>query len=68
LLWASQFPFYMTFYFAKAALLSIYLRLFPPFMRKRRFVLWMVIIYCAVAFAVTMLSTLLICRPIEGNW
>ena len=58
----------MTFYLAKAALLSIYIRLFPTFMKKRRIVLWGTIIYCALAFAVTILSTLLICRPIQGNW
>ena len=66
--WISQFPFYLTFYFAKAALLSIYLRLFPPFMRKRRLLVWAVIVFVACAFVVTILSTLLICLPVEGNW
>jgi hypothetical protein len=68
LLWSSQFPFYLTFYFAKAALLAMYLRLFPEFMRKRRFMLWVVVGYCAAAFLVTILATALICRPVEGNW
>ena len=66
--WASQFPFYLTFYFAKAALLAIYVRLFPVFMRKRRFILWTVIIYCAIAFGVTILATLFICQPFEAYW
>ena len=66
--WISQFPFYLTFYFAKASLLSVYLRLFPVFMKKRRFILWAVIGYVAAAFLVTILVTIFICRPIEGNW
>jgi len=61
-------PILHDLYLAKAALLSIYIRLFPTFMKKRRIVLWGIIVYCALAFAVTIFSTLLICRPIQGNW
>jgi hypothetical protein len=68
MIWVSQFPFDMTLYFAKAALLALYVRLFPVFMRKRRTVLWAVIVYTAAAYLVTELTSLLICRPIEGNW
>lgn len=68
LLWASQFPFFLTFNLAKATLLSIYMRLFPVFMVKRRIVVWAVIVYCAAAFVATIFLTLFICYPVERNW
>lgn len=64
----SQIPLSLAFYFSKAALLARYLRLFPHFMRKRRSILWAVIAYSAAAYVVTLLTTIFICRPIEGNW
>ncbi|KAF5550071.1 integral membrane protein [Fusarium napiforme] len=36
----STYPFYTTFYFSKAALLAVYLQIFPSFMVKRRRFLW----------------------------
>ncbi|KAF5594292.1 integral membrane protein [Fusarium pseudocircinatum] len=40
LLFASSFPFYTTLYLCKAALLAVYLQVFPEFMVKRRRFLW----------------------------
>ncbi|KAM0199482.1 hypothetical protein ACHAPA_004984 [Fusarium lateritium] len=41
-MWAGIIPFFTTFYLCKASLLVVYLQLFPPFMKKRRFVVWTV--------------------------
>ncbi|KAF5634228.1 integral membrane protein [Fusarium sp. NRRL 52700] len=40
LLFASSFPFYTTLYLCKAALLAVYLQVFPEFMVRRRRFLW----------------------------
>ncbi|KAF4425049.1 hypothetical protein F53441_14197 [Fusarium austroafricanum] len=40
LFWASSIPFFTTFYLCKAALLSVFLQVFPRTMRRRRIVLW----------------------------
>ncbi|KAH8734169.1 hypothetical protein BGZ61DRAFT_491579 [Ilyonectria robusta] len=66
--WFISIPFYMTLYFSKAALLSMYLQIFPNFMRKRRMFLWATIIYVALSFAASILLFCLICLPIETNW
>ncbi|KIL90492.1 hypothetical protein FAVG1_06224 [Fusarium avenaceum] len=39
-MWACVIPFFTTFYLCKASLLVVYLQLFPPFMKKRRIVVW----------------------------
>ncbi|KAI8668618.1 hypothetical protein NCS57_00673500 [Fusarium keratoplasticum] len=39
MIWVSVIPFFTTFYLCKAALVSVYLQLFPPFMKKRRMLL-----------------------------
>ena len=67
-LWFSKLPLDLTFYISQAALLAVYLCLFPSFMRKRRFILWVIVAYRAAAYVVTLLTTAFICRPIEGNW
>ncbi|KAF5535430.1 integral membrane protein [Fusarium napiforme] len=66
--WANAFPFYTTFYLCKASLLVIYLQLFPPFMVMRRFMVWIVVVYCICAYIVTMSLQLFLCYPIQRNW
>ncbi|KAK1574464.1 uncharacterized protein LY79DRAFT_523820 [Colletotrichum navitas] len=66
--WASQFAFFTAFYLCKAALLTLYARLFPPFMKTRRRILWATIVYCGCAYTATILTTFFICRPLRGNW
>ncbi|KAM0424901.1 hypothetical protein ACHAPT_009957 [Fusarium lateritium] len=68
MVWASVIPFFTTFYLCKAALVSVYLQLFPPFMKKRRMALWATIIYCVVAYVVSIALQLFLCFPIERNW
>ncbi|KAH7154307.1 hypothetical protein DER46DRAFT_702914 [Fusarium sp. MPI-SDFR-AT-0072] len=64
----SNYPFYVTFYLSKAALLAVYLQIFPVFMVKRRRFLWAVIVYVAVCFIITMLLLSLSCLPVWRNW
>ncbi|KAF5686352.1 integral membrane protein [Fusarium circinatum] len=66
--WVNPFPFYTTFYLCKASLLVIYLQLFPPFMVMRRLMVWIVVVYCACAYIVTISLQLFLCYPIERNW
>ncbi|RGP60405.1 hypothetical protein FLONG3_10871 [Fusarium longipes] len=66
--WASMIPFFTTFYLCKASLLVVYLQLFPPFMNKRRMVLWAVVVYCVCAFIASICLQLFLCFPIERNW
>ncbi|KAH6962115.1 hypothetical protein BKA56DRAFT_637067 [Ilyonectria sp. MPI-CAGE-AT-0026] len=47
--WLANIPLCTTLYLSKAALLSMYLQIFPEFMRKRRIFLWAVITYVAMA-------------------
>ncbi|KAH7141530.1 hypothetical protein B0J13DRAFT_585862 [Dactylonectria estremocensis] len=68
MIWASVIPFFTTFYLCKASLLFMYLQLFPRFMKKRRIALWATIIYCAVAYIVSMSLQLFLCFPIQRNW
>ncbi|KAF4451840.1 hypothetical protein F53441_5159 [Fusarium austroafricanum] len=67
-MWAGIIPFFVTFYLCKASLLVIYLQLFPPFMKKRRMVLWGTVFYCAAAFITSLCLQLFLCFPIERNW
>ncbi|EWG49248.1 hypothetical protein FVEG_16448 [Fusarium verticillioides 7600] len=64
----SSYPFYTTFYFSKAALLAVYLQIFPSFMVKRRRFLWAVIVYVAISFIITILLLSLSCLPVWRNW
>ncbi|KAF7557617.1 hypothetical protein G7Z17_g567 [Cylindrodendrum hubeiense] len=68
LFWVSSIPFFTTFYLCKAALLAVFLQVFPKFMRKRRIFLWCIIGYVAVSYIVSLLMVLCICLPIETNW
>ncbi|KAK1689356.1 hypothetical protein BDP55DRAFT_652967 [Colletotrichum godetiae] len=66
--WSGQFPFFTAFYLCKATLLSLYARFFPIFMETRRKILWGTMVYCSCAYVTNMLTILLICRPVQGNW
>lgn len=68
LFWISNFPFYAGFYLSKAAILAFYEQLFPVVLRKRRFMLWMTVVYVACAWLVTTSVILFHCWPIEANW
>ncbi|KAM5353052.1 hypothetical protein ACJZ2D_017069 [Fusarium nematophilum] len=68
LFWASSFPYFTTFYLCKAALLAVYLQIFPCFMRKRRIFLWCTITFVVVSYVITLLMVLCICLPVETNW
>ncbi|KAF4991726.1 hypothetical protein FGRMN_7637 [Fusarium graminum] len=67
-MWAVVLPFFTTFYLCKASLLVVYLQLFPIFMKKRRYVLWAVVIYCAAAYISSVCLQLFLCSPIQRNW
>lgn len=64
----ADYPFYVTFYLSKAALLAVYLQIFPVFMVKRRRFLWVVIVYVAMGFVITILLLSLSCLPVWRNW
>ncbi|KAH8684032.1 hypothetical protein BGZ61DRAFT_534715 [Ilyonectria robusta] len=66
--WLANIPLCTTLYLSKAALLSMYLQIFPEFMRKRRIFLWAVITYVAMAYVTTILLIFCICIPFETNW
>ncbi|KAM5344620.1 hypothetical protein ACJ41O_013155 [Fusarium nematophilum] len=68
LFWAANLPFFTTFYLCKAALLTVYLQIFPPFMRKRRILLWAVIGYVIVAYIVSVVMALFYCWPVQTSW
>ncbi|KAG5662431.1 hypothetical protein KAF25_004849 [Fusarium avenaceum] len=67
-MWAGVIPFFTTFYLCKASLLVVYLQLFPPFMKKRRFVVWSVVVYCIVAYIASICLQIFSCYPIRKNW
>ncbi|KAF4972345.1 hypothetical protein FSARC_1067 [Fusarium sarcochroum] len=66
--WASEIPFYATTYLSKAILLALYFQIFPPFMGRRRKTLWFVVVYCALAYFVTICLQLFSCMPLERHW
>ncbi|KAJ3512517.1 hypothetical protein NM208_g15314 [Fusarium decemcellulare] len=68
LFFASYFPYYTTFYLCKAALLAVYLQVFPDFMVKRRIFLWVTIGFVAVSYVATIVLIFCICLPLERNW
>ncbi|KAK7421854.1 hypothetical protein QQZ08_009731 [Neonectria magnoliae] len=68
LFWLGNIPFWSTFYFSKATLLSMYLQIFPDFMRKRRIFLWATIIYVACAYVASIVLLFFICFPISTVW
>ncbi|KAF9872750.1 hypothetical protein CkaCkLH20_09613 [Colletotrichum karsti] len=68
LFWASSIPFFTTFYLCKAALLAVYLQLFPVFMYYRRMLLWATIVYTGLAYLTSILLLFTICLPLSKNW
>ncbi|KAM5347297.1 hypothetical protein ACJ41O_010302 [Fusarium nematophilum] len=68
LFFACNFPFYTTFYLCKAALLAVYLQVFPDFMVKRRIFLWVTIGFVAMAYVTTIVMVFCMCLPLERNW
>jgi len=68
LYWFCLIPFYLTMYTCKAALLSMYLDIFPVFMRKRRIILWTTIVYTLLALITTLVVALCLCYPIHRLW
>ncbi|KAH7121488.1 hypothetical protein EDB81DRAFT_766303 [Dactylonectria macrodidyma] len=68
LFWIGAIPFLTTLSLCKATLLSMYLQIFPKFMRKRRIFLWAVIGYTSMAYVVAMGLIFGLCTPIEENW
>ncbi|KAH7126523.1 hypothetical protein B0J13DRAFT_149012 [Dactylonectria estremocensis] len=68
MLWMFNIPFFSTLYLCKAALLSMYLPIFPIFMGKRRIFLWMTIVFVFLSYLITMVLLFCICTPIESVW
>ncbi|OLN89245.1 hypothetical protein CCHL11_09608 [Colletotrichum chlorophyti] len=68
LFWASSIPFFTTFYLCKGALLAVYVQIFPVFMQNRRRILWAAIVYCCLAYLVSMILLFTICLPLSKNW
>ncbi|KAI1060858.1 hypothetical protein LB507_010148 [Fusarium sp. FIESC RH6] len=64
----ADYPFHTTFYLSKAALLSVYLQVFPSFMVKRRRFLWAVIAYVAASYTTTILLLTCLCLPTWRHW
>ncbi|WXC60450.1 hypothetical protein SNK03_006326 [Fusarium graminearum] len=59
----TDYTFHSTFYLSKAALLCVYLQVFPEFMVKRRQFLWAVIAFVAASFTAVMLLLTVSCLP-----
>ncbi|KAF4342736.1 integral membrane protein [Fusarium beomiforme] len=68
LLFASSFPFYTTLYLCKAALLAVYAQVFPEFMVKRLWFLWITIWFVAISYVTTVVILFCICLPIDRSW
>ncbi|EXK28125.1 hypothetical protein FOMG_15573 [Fusarium oxysporum f. sp. melonis 26406] len=68
LLFASSFPFYTTLYLCKAALLAVYLQVFPEFMVKRLRFLWATIWFVGISYIITIVILFCICLPINRSW
>ncbi|KAH8688153.1 hypothetical protein BGZ61DRAFT_452838 [Ilyonectria robusta] len=66
--WLGNVPLWSAFYLSQAALLSMYLQIFPKFMVKRRIFLWATIAYVVTAYVASILMLFLICIPVEKNW
>ncbi|KAH6976332.1 hypothetical protein BKA56DRAFT_589456 [Ilyonectria sp. MPI-CAGE-AT-0026] len=66
--WMSNVPFSTTLYLSQATLLSMYLKMFPEFMLKRRIFLWATIVYVAAAYITSMSLVFFICNPIDQIW
>ncbi|CCT70724.1 related to integral membrane protein [Fusarium fujikuroi IMI 58289] len=52
----------------EAALLAVYLQVFPEFMVKRRRFLWATIWFVGASYVITVVILFCICLPISRNW
>ncbi|KAH7006783.1 hypothetical protein EDB80DRAFT_576889, partial [Ilyonectria destructans] len=68
LFWIRITPLLVTFYLCKAALLAIYLQIFPEFMVKRRIFLSFTIAFVASSFVASILVVYCTCLPLKRNW
>lgn len=66
--WAIKIPFYAACYLSKFTLLAMYFKAFPAFTDKRRKTMWLAVIYCSLAYTITLCMQLFSCLPIEKNW
>ncbi|KAM0208540.1 hypothetical protein ACHAPA_009607 [Fusarium lateritium] len=66
--WASEIPFYAATYLSKSILLAMYFSIFPSFMGRRRRALWFAVIYCTLAYIITLSMQLFSCMPLERHW
>lgn len=64
----SQFAFQTTFYVCKAALLAVYVQIFPPFMKKRRIFLWTTVALVAISYLASLLIFVFVCSPPSRAW
>ncbi|QPC59686.1 hypothetical protein HYE67_001917 [Fusarium culmorum] len=64
----TDYTFHSAFYFSKAALLCVYLQVFPEFMVKRRQFLWAVIAFVTASFTAVMLLLTVSCLPTWRWW
>lgn len=46
----------------------MYLDIFPVFMRKRRIILWMTIVYTILALVTTLVFAFRLCYPVDRFW
>lgn len=68
MVWMSVIPYFIAFYLIKAAVLAVYLQLFPEHMKWHRIALYSVMVYAACAFVASMGLHLFSCFPIKTNW
>ncbi|KAH7176984.1 hypothetical protein EDB81DRAFT_752298 [Dactylonectria macrodidyma] len=68
LFWIANFPFILTFYLCKAALLATFFKMFPEFMRWQRILLWVTAIFVAAAYLTSLIFQLTQCQPFSDLW
>ncbi|KAH7127998.1 hypothetical protein B0J13DRAFT_646117 [Dactylonectria estremocensis] len=68
LFWIANFPFILTFYLCKAALLATFFKLFPEFMRWQRILLWATSIFIGAAYLTSLILQLTQCQPLSSLW
>ncbi|KAH8707186.1 hypothetical protein GQ44DRAFT_715907 [Phaeosphaeriaceae sp. PMI808] len=66
--WVSNAPFFTSFYLSKATLLAFYWHIIPDVLKTSRYLLYGTVVYCGLAYTITMLLNLFLCFPIEQNW
>ncbi|CAG9983165.1 unnamed protein product [Clonostachys byssicola] len=66
--WSSTIPFIITCWLCKGTLLTVYLKIFPAFMVKRRILLWTTLAYIILCPIVILIEMFRMCIPLEKNW